>query len=148
MGDLALPIIGGCLCGAVRYEANEPPIDSTYCHCRMCQRWSGAPVVEGVGFRTGAVRITRGKPKYYQSSPKVGRGHCVDCGSSLFMRFPDDDEFWIGIGTLDHPENIQPQRHSGIEGQLPWFDIADDLPRIRTDQEPGTPAYEAAKHRS
>ncbi len=35
-------ITDGCLCGAVRYESSEPPSDSNYCHCRMCQRTSGA----------------------------------------------------------------------------------------------------------
>ncbi len=31
-------ITGGCLCGAVRYEPSEPPIRTTICHCRMCQK--------------------------------------------------------------------------------------------------------------
>ena len=144
MGEMALPITGGCLCGAVRYEASQPPIDSSYCHCRMCQRWRGAPAGAAAGFRTAAVRFTRGEPKFYRSSPRVDRGFCVDCGSSLLMRYPDDDEIWIGIGTLDDPEKIRPRRHTGIEGRLSWFVIADDLPRIRTDGEPGTPAYKGA----
>ena len=133
MSDQTLPITGSCLCGAVRYEASEPPIDSAYCHCKMCQRWKGAPVSAGVGFRTAALRITRGEPKFYQSSPNVDRGFCSDCGSSLFMRFPDNDEFWVSTGTLDDAANALPQRHVGIESQLPWFAVADDLPRIRSD---------------
>ncbi len=44
MSDKTTPITGGCLCGAVRYESEEPPTDSNYCHCRICQRTSGAPV--------------------------------------------------------------------------------------------------------
>ena len=144
MSNQTMPITGGCLCGAVRYEASEPRIDSAYCHCKMCQRWKGAPVSAGVGFRTPALHITRGEPKFYQSSPSVDRGFCPDCGSSLFIRYPESDEIWVGTGTLDNPYNAQPQRHSGIEGQLPWFVIADDLPRIRSDEEPGTPDYESA----
>jgi hypothetical protein len=56
MGDKPESVTGGGLCGAVRYEASEPPIDSAYCHCKMCQRWKGAPVSAGVGFRTAALR--------------------------------------------------------------------------------------------
>ena len=37
---------GGCLCGAVRYRLEGPPLHADYyCHCRMCQRAAGAPVV-------------------------------------------------------------------------------------------------------
>lgn len=144
MNELATPITGGCLCGAVRYEASEQPKDSAYCHCTMCQRWTGSPASAGLIFPFAAVRITRGEPKFYQSSPKVDRGFCSDCGSALFMRYPETDEFCVFIGSLDDAKNAQPQRHVGIESQLPWFVLADDLPRIRSDEEPGTPDYEAA----
>lgn len=147
MSDQTMPITGGCLCGAVRYEASELPLDSAYCHCKMCQRWMGAPVSAAVGFRTAALRITRGAPKFYQSSPNVDRGFCSDCGSSLFVRYPEIDEFWVMTGTLDDAKNAPPQRHVGIESQLPWLVLADDLPRIRSDEEPGTPAHDAAVNR-
>ncbi len=41
MSDKTTPITGGCMCGAVRYEATEPPQKVGYCHCRMCQKWTG-----------------------------------------------------------------------------------------------------------
>ena len=41
---------GGCLCGKVRFRVAAPPIDSGYCHCRICQKNSGAPVVAWVTF--------------------------------------------------------------------------------------------------
>jgi len=144
MTEMTIPITGGCLCGAVRYEASEPPKDSDYCHCSMCQRWSGAPAWPAVAFPFAAFRITRGEPKFYQSSPKVDRGFCSDCGSALFMRYPETDEFCVSIGSLDDAANAPPRRHVGIESQLPWFVLADGLPRIRSDEEPGTPGYEAA----
>ena len=39
------PAEGGCLCGAIRYRVDGEVEDSAYCHCRTCQRQSGAPVV-------------------------------------------------------------------------------------------------------
>ena len=42
---MGLPLEGGCLCGAVRYRISAAPSHTDYCHCRMCQRSTGAPVV-------------------------------------------------------------------------------------------------------
>ena len=44
MGDRSEKVTGGCLCGAVRYEVEAYLHNAFYCHCRMCQRASGAPV--------------------------------------------------------------------------------------------------------
>ena len=74
---------GGCLCGAVRYEASEPPQKSGYCHCRMCQKVSGAPCTVGVYFAKQVFRITRGQPTIYRSSNVAERGFCRSCGSQL-----------------------------------------------------------------
>lgn len=41
---------GGCRCGKVRFRVTAPPLDAGYCHCRMCQRNCGAPVVAWVTF--------------------------------------------------------------------------------------------------
>jgi hypothetical protein len=36
------PRTGGCLCGAIRYETVGEPVFTLRCHCRDCQRQSGA----------------------------------------------------------------------------------------------------------
>ena len=136
-------ITGGCLCGAIRYEVTEPCIDAGYCHCRMCQLWTGSVVSQFAAFPAEAVRFTKGEPKYYQSSPFYERAFCADCGSSLAGRpltppVTPDWEGWIAlqIASLDHPENIKPTWHGGIESQTPWFHVHDDLPRVRSKDQP------------
>ena len=134
------PITGGCLCGAVRYQISASAIDVAYCHCRMCQRFTGGPTVAGAMFPIEAFRFTQGGPKYYQSSPITERGFCADCGSSLLHRAPVktswSDWYWVLLGSLDIPENFAPTWHLGIESQMPWHDVHDDLPRVRCKDAP------------
>jgi len=148
--DRSVPIKGGCLCGEVRYRITEPSIDTNYCHCRMCQKFSGAPVVAATAFPREAVIFTKGNPKYfettreyatfYKSSLIAERGFCPNCGSSLIYRplvrrWSD----WLVIFTasLDNPEDFGPGWHLGVESQMPWFEIRDDLARLRCKDSPG-----------
>jgi hypothetical protein len=144
MIEKTMPITGGCLCGAVRFEATEPPSWVAYCHCRMCQKACGQPYTIVVGFmgeKKGALRFTTGEPKYYKSSAWWERAFCADCGSPLGARHAEVQS--VMVGTLDHPEEWPPEEcHTGIESQIPWDIIHDDLPRWRTEDDPD---YVAAK---
>lgn len=151
MTTKTLPITGGCLCGAVRYEANEAPSWVGHCHCRMCQKGTGGPSAIFAGFhgaQKDALKFTKGAPTYYRSSEWYERGFCSNCGSPIGMRAADGHG--VMIGTLDHPEEWPPNGpHAGIESQIPWYVIHDDLPRNRTDEDPAIIASrESAKHRS
>ncbi len=134
--ELSSLITGRCLCGDVRYEISQPAIGSGYCHCRMCQRAIGGPVSAWAAFPTEAVRFTNGEPKYYKSSLIGERGFCANCGSRLTYRFlaPEPAGYLvIQTTSLDNPEDFAPTWHAGIESQLPWFDVHDDLPRTRCE---------------
>ena len=133
MGEATMPVTGGCLCGAVRYETTERPHRVGYCHCRMCQKASGAPVVVGVYFRLEAFRFTHGEPKLYKSSDIARRAFCANCGSRLIYEPLDSDSIAVEVGSLDNPEDAQPTYHTGVESRLPWLSLQDDLPCKRTD---------------
>lgn len=134
-------ITGGCLCGAVRYRIDQPPIDTMYCHCSMCQRFAGAPVVAATAVPRPSLKFVRGAPRFYQSSPIAKRGFCANCGSSLIyeptvQRMGD----WITIFTasMDNGVEYAPTWHLGIESQMmPWLELKDDLPRARCKDSPG-----------
>ena len=42
---------GGCLCRKIRYQIEGDSFDSDYCHCRICQRQTGAPVSAWMDFK-------------------------------------------------------------------------------------------------
>ncbi len=149
---------GGCICGAIRYEASEPPREAGTCHCHICQQFSGSAYWAFAGFSVSAFRFTKGEPKIYKSSPIAERGFCRNCGSSMIVRYLEQmggdaksgpGQYWVGIGTLDHPEAVSLDYHYGVDGQLPWVLFDDDLPRTRCDEDPDLAAsYAAAENKA
>jgi hypothetical protein len=120
---------GGCLCGAVRYRATRM-LRADLCHCRMCQKASGAPVVAWLTVPVASFMFTAGAPAAYRSSARAVRHFCPACGAQLTFRLVEDPtEIDINLATLDHPEAVAPQSHIHTASGMPWLDIHDDLPR-------------------
>jgi len=114
----------------VRYRVTAAPLDSAFCHCRMCQRSSGAPLQASAEFPVAAFLVTRGEPKAYRSSAAGLRHFCPDCGSQLtFRKAVDPHYISVNLPTLDRPEALQPRMHIWRDSRIPWFETADDLPR-------------------
>lgn len=121
---------GGCHCGALRYRVTTPPSDTGYCHCRICQLTTGAPVLAWTHVPPAAFEMTQGEPKVYRSSSWGERWFCGDCGTQLLYRDSEGPaSVDINVGSLDRPEVAKPIRHIFIASRIPWFDTADDLPR-------------------
>jgi hypothetical protein len=126
---------GGCLCGALRYEATVSESENWYCHCRMCQKATGSVVSTSALIKKSQLRMLKGTAKFYQSSTDIERGFCANCGSPMFFRPITED--WISIlsGTLDDPEVAPPQGHYGVESRISWLKIVDDLKQKCTEHD-------------
>lgn len=130
MGD---SIVGGCLCGAVRYRASAEPLRGVICHCQTCRRHSGAPALAFVHFPIEAFQWTGAPPSWFRSSQFAQRAFCANCGSTLGMR--EDvlaDRVQVSIGSLDEPARVRIDDHVWTQSRLPWFDTRDELPRFST----------------
>jgi adenylate cyclase len=135
------PIItkGQCACGSVKFEITQKPLGTGYCSCRICQRCTSAPVLAWVAFPVEAVKFTRDVPRYYRLSLIGEKGFCGKCGSQVVYRAvkPEPADFLVvPTATLEDPENYAPTWHTGIESQMPWLQIHDDLPRTRSEESP------------
>jgi hypothetical protein len=100
-------IAGGCMCGAVRYTATKYE-RAVHCHCRMCQRATGAAFATWVCIAITDFAMVRGRPVFRRSSEKCQRGFCPACGTPLFMKYDDDNEIAVSLGSIDEPSKIQP----------------------------------------
>jgi hypothetical protein len=135
---MRLPLEGGCLCGAVRYRIDRAPQHADYCHCRMCQRASGAPVVPWLTMASADFAWTADAPAVYRSSPGAERLFCPSCGTQLvFRELAAPDLLDVTLASLDDPAAIPPDHHIWTSSRIAWFEVADDLPRY-PERGPGT----------
>jgi hypothetical protein len=127
---MKLTLEGGCLCGATRYRISAEPRHADYCHCRMCQRATGAPVVPWLTVAREAFAWTKGEPAVYHSSAEAERLFCPTCGTQLaFRAIAEPDHLEVTLASLDDPEAIRPTHHIWTDSRIGWFEVADDLPR-------------------
>jgi hypothetical protein len=103
---------GGCLCGAIRYEISAEPMMAGHCHCRDCQRTTGAGHSSLIGFAKEALKVT-GSPKYYAAKANSGntanRGFCSNCGSWVTgWSSGMPGMMTITAGSLDDPSLFSP----------------------------------------
>lgn len=133
---------GGCLCGSVRYEVTGQPFAVSHCHCRTCRKHNGGPVVTLAGYKADQVNFSGAQRSFYASSPGVARAFCNTCGTPLTWE-GDAGELGpileIHISTFDTPDALIPTAHAFYPERIPWFEIADDLPRYAGFAEEGEP---------
>ena len=112
MAPVSGTLTGGCQCGAVRFSAKRLG-RASICHCRMCQKAFGGffgPLVTAFG-----VTWTRGEPAWFQSSNKVRRGFCGECGTPLAYDF-GASAIELAIGAFDNPDG-RGADHPGQSGR-------------------------------
>ena len=113
---------GGCLCGAIRFETMGTPLSIGHCHCRLCQRATGAPLVTWAIFPVSAVTMTRGTPQTFRSSAKAERGFCAACGTQLTFRYSEGPaEIDLTVASFDDPTDLAPQYAIWASSRLPWL---------------------------
>lgn len=132
MGEKIVSLQGGCLCGAVRYQATGKLLQVAHCHCEACRRSTGAAFATGVCFPVEAVIWTHQEPISFQSSENFARLFCPHCGSSVAQHNQSTGTMWPLVGTLDHPESVAPESHMFTKDQIPWVKLDDELPRHST----------------
>jgi len=121
---MATTLTGGCLCGAVRYEYTGDPLFAANCHCRDCQRASGAPFTANIGVPSPALKMT-GHVKYYDvkadSGSTLSRGFCPNCGARVVSRpARNPDMVVISATSLDDPSIYKPAMDIYASSAQPW----------------------------
>ncbi len=126
--SVALPLTGGCGCGAVRYTLSSAPILLFACHCSLCQRQSGSAF--GLSLRvhradlaiTGPTATALRKTERAEPSESL---FCQACGGRIFNARPGTPFCHLRGGTLDNTGWLRPAAHIWASRRQPWIELGD-----------------------
>jgi len=127
---------GGCLCGAVRYEAEGEPIYAGHCYCADCRKASGSGFIPFMGFASEKVRFS-GETLLIRSTSFRGgeavRNRCAVCGSLVFGGIVGvDASHTIYAGSLDEPDAFKPAMAIFARDRPAWVILPEGLQAYET----------------
>jgi len=125
----ALPLTGGCSCGAIRYEIAAFPLLLYTCNCTDCQTASGSAFALNMPVATKAFRILQGSPKAWRrpspSGVNVASWFCDACGARLYgEREGRPETVNLRAGTLDDTRWLTPVAHLFTTSAQGWVQPA------------------------
>ncbi len=125
-------IRGGCLCGAVRFEADEIPL-LTHCHCSLCRKVSGAAFSTTACLPSSRFRFLAGADlveTYRHPQSVFTNSFCRTCGSAAPWVAAEEGHAFIPAGLLDDDPQVRPALHMFVGSKAPWWSITDDAPQF------------------
>jgi hypothetical protein len=120
------PLDGGCDCGQVRYRLMSAPLFVHCCHCRWCQRESGAAFALNALIEADRVQLLEGAPEVVMTPSASGKGQkmnrCPRCRVTVWSTYAGagDALRFVRVGTLDDPDAFPPDIHIYTESKQPW----------------------------
>lgn len=132
--------MGRCLCGHISFTAKGPPNNVTNCHCRTCQKASGAAYVTWAEFPAAHVTWTGAEPTWRASSDRAERGFCPQCGTPVVFRYTEGDAIDLPSVLFDNPDTFAPQYDIWTDDHRSWVVLDEHLARFfkERDAKPGT----------
>ena len=136
MASDAFPTEGGCDCRAVRYRLQTAPLFVHCCHCRWCQRESGAAFALNAVIEADRVLNLSVEPELIDTPSNSGAGQkiarCPICRVVVWSHYAGAGPAvkFVRVGTLDNPDLLPPEVHIFTASKQPWVVLP-----------PGTPAF-------
>lgn len=119
---------GQCQCGNVRISTTGKPENVRICHCRHCQKSTGAPFFARALFKQEKFRVF-GQINTYPSSNQINRVYCPTCGTSLGAWRTNGTFAGIALAIFDDPHTFTPHEHVWFSEKMEWLEVSDDLPK-------------------
>jgi hypothetical protein len=130
------PLEGGCDCGYVRYRMETAPMFVHCCHCRWCQRETGASFALNAMIEADRVTVLAGVPEIVNTPSQSGLGQkiarCPKCRIAVWSNYAGADPVlrFIRVGTLDEPDHLPPDIHIFTASKQPWVTLPKGTPAV------------------
>ena len=130
------PIEGGCDCRTVRYRMESPPLFVHCCHCRWCQRESGAAFALNAMIEADRVTDLGYEPEAIRTPSESGLGQviarCPKCRIAVWSNYGGAGPIikFVRVGTLDNPDLLPPDIHIFTRSKQPWVVIPKGVPSV------------------
>jgi hypothetical protein len=127
---------GGCTCGSVRYRMTSQPMFVHCCHCRWCQRETGASFALNALIEADRVLLLTGEPEIVSTPSNSGKGQkiarCPKCRIALWSNYAGagDALRFVRVGTLDEPDRLAPDIHIYTMSKQPWLKLSPEIPAV------------------
>ena len=127
---------GGCDCREIRYRLTSKPMWVNCCHCRWCQRETGASFALNALIEADRVELLHGKPDIVNTPSNSGKGQliarCPTCRIALWSNYGGggDKIRFVRVGTLDNPDQFPPNIHIFTTTKQPWVVLPPDMPAV------------------
>jgi len=134
--ETGLSFEGGCTCRAVRYRMTSRPIFVHCCHCRSCQRETGASFALNALIEADRVIVLSGSPEVVSTPSNSGKGQkitrCPTCRIAVWSNYAGagDKVRFIRVGTLDEPDQFPPDIHIFTMSKQPWVVLPPGMPAV------------------
>lgn len=130
------PLQGGCDCRHIRYRMETAPFFVHCCHCRWCQRESGASFALNAMIEADRVSMLGGSPELVHTPSESGYGQkiarCPKCRIALWSNYAGAGPLvrFVRVGTLDQPDYLPPDIHIFTASKQPWVVIPPGVPAV------------------
>ena len=127
---------GGCTCGQVRYRMTSGPLFVHCCHCRWCQRETGASFALNAMIEADRVELLSGQPERVLTPSESGLGQticrCPSCHVAVWSHYAGAGESvcFVRVGTLDEPDRLPPDIHIFTQSKQPWVVLPAGTPAV------------------
>ena len=114
---------GGCRCGQVRFRLTGPELLTMACHCKGCQRMTGAPFTVSIAMPVDGFALTAGEPVIGGMHGDIQHNHCPHCMSRVFTRMPGFPMVNVRATMLDDLAGFTPYVQTCTDEMLPWAKV-------------------------
>ena len=135
-GSEGFPLEGGCTCRAIRYRMISAPLFVHCCHCRWCQRETGASFALNAMIEADRIVVLEGEPEVVATPSNSGKGQkiirCPRCRIALWSNYAGagDAIRFVRVGTLDDPDRLPPDIHIFTASKQPWVVLRPGTPAV------------------